>query len=475
MAEMTVEQQRALAIASARLRARQGQTSGERQEAEANLRAMQGEGAFRQAAEDDTYRGILAPIEKNTKTGDWDFAVPAFLQGVFDSTAAAVTAPGRAMSGELPVMGVDGHVTDEAIGEGFNFAAVTSPMNPGVRSGDRIIPGEMSSFKPAKVSPPTANQLRAASDAGYDRARDMGVDYSSQHVADMAKRVQADLESQGIIDELAPKSFATLKRLQNPPEGSVATISGLDAARRVFGNIGQEFANPTDQLAAGISKRATDEFLGGPPPGSVLPGFEEAAQKAARVLADARGNHAASKRSQFLAGIEEAADLRAAAANSGQNSGNALRQRITSLILNPKASAGFTDAETAQLEKIVKGSFGANATRYAGSLLGGGGGMGAAVTGGLAGTAAAAGTGNPYMAAAGLIAPIVGAGSKKISNHLTAKALEKVDEATRKRSPLYEEMVRNAGKVPHVPEKTLALARAILLGMPVNQPDGGGW
>lgn len=434
-----------------------------REMARRELARRQGGGAA--APRDKSYTGSFLPFSRNDE-GEVSFDSNA---GILGALKDAFMLPGDAMAGKVDP------TSQEGIERAFNFAGAVSPINPMARSGERVVPGVAKSMRRANVEPPSAAQLREAADTGYETARNMDVAYSSQSVADMARRVQSDLEAQGVIDELAPKSFATLKRLQNPPEDSVATISGVDAARRVFGNIGQEFANPTDQLAAGSAKRAVDDFLGGPPAGSVLPESAQAAEEAARTIVDARGNYAASRRSGALAGIEESADLRAAAANSGQNSGNALRQRIASLILNPKASAGFTDRETALLEKIVKGSRTANATRYVGNLLGGGGGMGAAVTGGIAGTAAAMGTGNPAMAAAGLVAPVMGAASKKVSNRLTAKALEKVDAETRRRSPLYEEMVRQAPMEGVSPDRTAALMRLIMLGGNSQAGGGGGW
>jgi hypothetical protein len=89
-----------------------------------------------------TYRGQILPYEHNMDTGEVSFAVPRLIQGLYDSAARAVTAPGRAYRGELQVMGPDGNVSPEAIEEGVNFAAWMSPAAPGsaVAKGARVAP-----------------------------------------------------------------------------------------------------------------------------------------------------------------------------------------------------------------------------------------------------------------------------------------------------------------------------------------------
>lgn len=77
-----------------------------------------------------SYRGTILPYEKNLDTGETSWAIPGLLSGMFESGKSALTAPGRAMSGELPVMGPDGNVTQQAIGEGVNFASWATPSSP---------------------------------------------------------------------------------------------------------------------------------------------------------------------------------------------------------------------------------------------------------------------------------------------------------------------------------------------------------
>lgn len=400
------------------------------------------------------YSGSILPFSKDQQ-GNVGFDSNA---GILGAVKRSVMLPGEAMAGQIDPS------SDEAIARSFEFASMFSPATPGMRSGDMAIPGESRSVRQATPAAPTADDLYAEAGRGFQAMRDSGVDYSSNAVRDMAETLKIKLMEDGFDEETATRTIRTLNKLATPPENSVANIRGLHSARKTFGKVAQDFNNPPDQSAATRAIRGLDEFIGNADEASVVAGTPS---DAANALKTANANFSAAKRSDSLTGIERAGELRAAAANSGQNTGNSLRQRIASLILNPKASSGFNEAELAQLEQINRGTMTQNATRYMGNLLGGGGGLGAAVTGGVAGAGAAISTGNPMMSLLGVAAPVAGAVSKKVSNSLTQKALSAADDATRMRSPLYEQMAQNAPYEVIPQQRTAALIRALLLG---NQP-----
>jgi hypothetical protein len=449
MGEMSLDQQKAIALASARLRAQQAQPASE---------------------EDNLDRSMLLPLAKNKETGSIEFAAPKVITGipdaiksVYEGAKSIVTAPGDAMSGDLQVMGPDGNVTPEAIGRSLEFATGVTPMAPGLRAGEAIIPGAKAAFRDLKVAPPTAQELKAASSQGYENLRGLDAQYSSQAVSDIAAKVQRTLEQQGINEKVAPKTFANLRELQSPPEGSFATSSDIETIRRTFGEIGQDFANPSDRNAGKFARGAIDEFLSSPTAGSVLPGSEEAAAQAGKLARTARGDYAASKRAEQLDGLVTAAEDRAGASNSGQNIGNSIRQRAASILASPKLSSGFTDNELGAIRAVARGTIGQNLTRYVGNLLGGGGGLGAAVTGAI-GAAPGLAAGSPMMTAAGVALPAVGAAAKQASNAMTERALAAVNQATRMRSPLYEEMQRTVGREAVAPTREASFLRMLMLG-----------
>lgn len=85
-----------------------------------------------------TVRGTILPLERNLDTGERSWAVPGFLQGLFDSGTAAVTAPGRAMSGELRMTDDTGRTSPEAIAEAGNMALWASPTSIATGTGKEL-------------------------------------------------------------------------------------------------------------------------------------------------------------------------------------------------------------------------------------------------------------------------------------------------------------------------------------------------
>lgn len=402
------------------------------------------------------WSGAILPISED-QYGNTFFDSNA---GIIGGLKRAITGPGRALSGELEVMGPDGNVSMEAIGEGLNFAGAFTPASTALRAGERVIPGALNALKRQPPKAPTTEELRAASKAGYEQVRNSGVDYSSAAVQNLAQKMKVELEADGFLPGEAPRTHQILDALSSPPDGSVASISGLESARRAFRNVGRNFNNPSDQAAAGRVAEGLERFISEPDPKSVVAG---PAADTARALKDARGNYAAAKRSEAIAKKEDLAKMRAEAANSGQNLGNSLRNKVVDILASPKQSAGYSDAELEALRRVSQGSIAANMTRAAGNALGGGGGLGSAVSAAIAGTGAAAATGNPLLAAAGIVAPIAGNVAKRASNRITESALKEADEIVRQQSPLFRKIAETPSYKKLSPEGKASIMRAALL------------
>jgi hypothetical protein len=331
-------------------------------------------------------------------------------------------------------------------------AGLATPVNPAVRMGDRAIPGVARAVRGDKPVH-TAPQLVAEADKNYSRARTSGVEFNPLIFRDWSTKVARELDDAGRID--APTSASgthdLLRRLQNVPatgpgERATQSITNLDAFRQSLNDVaygGGSVAN-ADRAAAKLIIRKFDEFVPTLGPQDTL-GGAAALPYALEQMQKGRGNVAAAKRSNAVSGdldkahtgILERAEDRAAAANSGANKGNALRQRFASLLADKEELAGWTPQEIAGAAKIDHGTPGMNISRTTGNLLGGGGGLGAAAYG-LTGATAALGSGNPYVAAISAL-PIAGAGLKALENRLTRRQAQVLDEALRKRSPLYQD------------------------------------
>lgn len=401
--------------------------------------------------------GAILPISRDSE-GNVHFDSNAGVLGVMKR---AFTLPHDVMTGQVPVYDESGHTSPQMIGRSLEAATVMSPVNPAVRMGERAIPGEVLAAKRPKVPVPTAEELKAAGAQGYDAVRGMDVRFAPEAIDQMARSIQDDLVKEGFISENAPVTNSVISRLRAGPEGGFATPGTLDVARQALGKV--QPGTP-DYAAAQRAIRGLDGFVMEPPAEGVVAG---PAAAAADALKTARGNYAAGKRSDKLQGVEYASGLRSDAANSGLNSDNSIRSRIASLLLNDKQSRGFNAAEETALESIVRGDFKRNSLRRIANLLGGGGGLGGVVAG-SAGAGAGLAAGSPTLAAAGAMAPVVGYAAKLGQNKLAERALTKMDEMTRKRSPLHEERLANTPYYQISPEKRAFIVR-MLLADPANQ------
>lgn len=419
---------------------------------------------------DYAYRGTILPFGENAD-GSKEFATP----GIIKDLATLALLPGHATTG--------GSYTPQDV---LGLAAVASPISVASRAGEMAIPGARTAHKPMKAKIPTTQELKAAASQGYDDAAKLGVDYSSKAVKQWADDLVQSLDADGRIAELNPELFALIKKVQFPPKDSVARLESLNALRRRLGDIAGS-PDSSKSAAATIAIKRLDGFLEGSDParvvvrpapatGSTAPttaghSFEAAdyassqgaASEAAKALKAARGNSAAAFRSDRITGLEDMAELRAAAANSGQNIGNTIRQRLASLLASPSKSRGFSPEEIAAIRQVVEGTASTNTLRYVGNLLGGGGGLAQALMSGMGAVAGSAAGGGG--AAVGAMLPVaVGAAARAGANKLTKGQMAKVDAAIRSRSPLYQSRLANPKMAVSPPTLAPAAIRALAVG-----------
>ena len=408
------------------------------------------------------YKGAVLPFSSDPQ-GNVSFDSDA---GILGPIKRAIMAPGEAMQGKFDPM------SREGIGRALEMASVISPVSAAMQAGEKAIPGVATAYAKSSPKVPTAPELKAAANLAYDKVRNSGVEYAGQSVQQMVRGLKDTLTQKAAIAENYPKTYRLLDQLDNAPRGSSVQLKFLDELRKELGRV----AGGEESFAAKQAIRHIDDFIDAADPASLmvraasgeraLPspgavGAQDAAQTAAQTIRDARGNAAAGFRSNAVSGIEDAAQLRAAAANSGKNLGNTLRQKLASLLLDEDAIRGFSPQEIEAATKIVTGSPAANITRDVGNLLGGGGGLAqtlvASIGAGAGGTA-----GGPVGAMIGAAAPAaIGRGARGVSNALTKSEVTALGELMRQRSPLYQDMLKNAPMEFVTPDKRAALIRAL--------------
>lgn len=384
------------------------------------------------------------------------------VRGLAGGAADTAMLPGRVLKeAQTPAPQIsDSDVSVLSIPQAMNFATFSSPVNPAVRAGELAIPGEANAYNSQKwFSPgykqqvPTADELKRVGGGQIEQARNMGVEFTPETAQNLGAQLEAAVQARGYNDVTAKETFGTLAGLRKPPDGAVSSSFGnLQTLREQLSKAAGS-PDARERAAANSAIAELDKWLSSPHPPASLAGATtpEAAAEAASIYKTGRGNYASAMRSGDVTGRAEAADLRAAASNSGRNIDNLTRQRFVDILTNDAKARGYSDQSLGAIEDLVRGSKATNSARYIGNLLGGGGGIGqtgvaaiGAGAGALAGTAAGAPT---IGAAVGAAVPgTVGAAAKSLANALTRSGVKKIDEMIRMESPLFQEMPKTARK-----------------------------
>lgn len=275
----------------------------------------------------------------------------------------------------------------------------------------------------ARAAAPTIDGLKTAARAGYTAPEVAAVEIASPSVQKFSQTVRENLNKAGVDENLAPKTFAILGKTDAAPAGAFVTVDNLQSLRRTLGNAAKS-PDATERMAARSAINELNDYLAGLSGPDVLKGSPGVA---AAILKEANANYSAAMKAAQINEKIVRAELRAASTNSGQNVGNAMRQRIADVLANPKLNRGYSPEELAQMDKIVRGTKVGNLARKIGNTFGGGGGLGALAAGGVG--AAAAGWPGMLLAAPGFL-------GKYIQNASTMRQIAKLDEMIRMNSPL---------------------------------------
>lgn len=312
--------------------------------------------------------------------------------------------------------------------EGFKKAVATDPAGvaadlsvlfSGGETALARLPGRVGRL--ATLAPATEDLFNAA-EQGYRNMHGFGVELHPHVMDNVATNIETELTTQGYRDYLAPKTFRAVDELRNP-SGKYTTTQDVEAVRRALGKAG---GDPAERDAARRAVMQIDTALANltPADAAINPHY---ADRVAQEAVAARGNYAAAKRAETLDDLTQEAERQAASTGSGANIDNATRQRIKMLLKNKKQLRGFSDAEKAQMDQIVRGTFTGNAARLLGKLA----------PSGVVSGALSAGAGFAAHGPIGAVAlPATGLLAKRIADRATANRLNALSEQVRLRSPL---------------------------------------
>jgi hypothetical protein len=403
--------------------------------------------------------GSILPIS-STPDGGWQFDSNAGLVGM---VKRALALPGDVYTGKVQMTGPDGRTSDEAIRRSTEMAGVVTPVSPALSAGEKAIPGVANSLRQGKVAPPSQPALREAGTSGYNAAREISdkFSYDPRVTSRLGDFFRAEMRQKGFNPEGSKQTFAVLNEYFGPNAPPITNYRDFLTVKDALQKIRMS-PDASDKAAAELILERVYKFVEKADPRTVMAGSPAAtgakligggdmrseaiaaARETGRLNAEARGNYAASKRSELVTGKIDKADRQAAKANSGLNLDNTLRQRADDILSSDKLKKGYSPFELEMFRRVVDGDRTTNTLRFVANILGGGGGLGMSV-GGTIGAAAGAALGGPIGAAVGAVgAPAVGFGLKKTGGALTKKAMLNADAAVRSRSPLYQQMLLEA-------------------------------
>jgi len=365
--------------------------------------------------------------------------------GAEGAGVGAGQAAGTTYSG-VPEDYVKNAITGGALGFGLGgtFGSILGPRNLAPRS-------------TAKV-PPAAEQKTAA-DLAYDAIRANPAEYHPPAARQLADRIEPTLKTDAAR---APTSFSELNRMRGfddwPTTQSVKPHQFQDI-REATNQIPFNALNNADRIAGRKIRNALDDFLINPPPGSIRPGSERAAQQASELADFGQKMVGGYKRSGTIEAIQNAA-LRDV--NLGRTGGRSLPDATASQIdnwffpTNPdtlaKRQRGYRPEEIAALDKVVSPGGATQFMRDKGVVLTGGrsvaGNIAAPiVAGGLGGGAGYLSSDPKWGTLGGLAFPLLGAGMRGAASRNTARNIKHASDLIHTRNPLYEMRAANAPMV----------------------------
>lgn len=294
----------------------------------------------------------------------------------------------------------------------------------------------MMGLKPAGASPrglatkaapvPSAPELKSAAVAGYDAAKNSGVELKPSALTTFSDGIKANLNADGLNEVLAPKTFGVLEKIGVAPPDAIVTTNDFRTLQRSLGHAAKS-PDPTERLAASRAIEALNSHIENLSAAEISKGTPKQLAEVVGTIKEANANYAGYKRAEDFNFRGEKAQNNAAAANTGMNVENRLRSQVRQILNNKNAQRGF-DAETmAAFRAFNSGSRSANIIRMIGNALGGGGGWGA-LAAGAAGHLAV-----PFIGAA---TPAVGMAVKAAGNARASKQFEKLGERIRANTPL---------------------------------------
>jgi lysozyme family protein len=312
----------------------------------------------------------------------------------------------------------EGSVEDRIRGAGAGMATGTA-FGVAAPIVGRAVGKAVGAFTNKAPAAPTTEAIKNEAQAAYRAAKSSGLMVKPESFKARVDVLARQMADEGLDPSLHPKATAAMGRLMKANDAPLS-LQDLDTLRQIAGDAAGSI-EPGERRLGAMIREGIDDYIGNLKSADVLAGD---AKKAAGEVVKARSLWAKMRKSELIDTALDKAERGAASSGSGGNIDNATRQKIRSLLDNPKTARQFSAAEKEALELVVRGGKAQNLLRLVGKLSPQGNGLMAAL--GIGATAA-----NPAMA----IIPAAGYAAKKGADALSARNMRMAEELIKRGAP----------------------------------------
>jgi hypothetical protein len=344
MAEMTLEQRRAMAMAAARLR-------------------LQGSAAVATdefVGPDKITRGNILPLGRNERTGELSLALPQSLDNIYNlATGKTPIQEADPITGEV-------HSSLGAIKGGMDTAMTVAGAPPAKMAVERA--GGLIPKMPERAAPPApkpaivpATEWEGIKNSAYKAVDDSGIKYSQDGFNRMVDQIETLAKAKKLNPLRHPKANSVIEEMKTH-KGSTPTLTELDQWRQVIRRDVQ--GDEAEGFFRDTIIDSIDDFIDGATVRDVVSGDPAAA---GTLIHQARQANAKFRKTELMEDVLQRAKNQAAKAGSGGNVDNAIRQQVDSILRSKKAKF-FSKAERVALQKVVDGDTMQNFARLLGKM-----------------------------------------------------------------------------------------------------------
>lgn len=244
-----------------------------------------------------------------------------------------------------------------AVGGSLGF--MITPAIEGLTKGGQ----SFSQARQAKKNAATTDQLRSQAKQYYKDVADADLIIAPKPVQDLNQSITADLANFGYHPELQPKVGVILKELDRVKNGNI-TATGLDTIRKMAVGVSKS-PDPSERALGGMIIGKIDDLMEGLTPAHVVQGD---AVKATEALSKGHAAWKTMRKAELIDDLVVKGEDQGMRTNSGGNVQNAIRQKLGSILDDPKKARLFSTEEKEAIRKIVRGTVTQNTLRQLGRL-----------------------------------------------------------------------------------------------------------